>query len=968
MDTFAIWTIGDLNYLQAVINGLAMFMNSGSGESLFKIGLILSIITLLVSDLVSPKAGVAGVPWARFLVVFVVYQFMFGQTATVVLQDTYSADTRVVDNVPYGMAVTGWAMSTIGHEITVGMEQAFSLPNMTNEGFAGPIRALIDSRNLTLNMAGLANGGDLSRTIVDYVKDCTYVGIQLDQLSANSILQNPDPMEGIKFLSDVYGTRTDIPGEGVQEPTCTEAQSHIAAYLKSDTFWGNWNNYLAAILGNDPVNYVQTGLDKFSGSVNDARTYMLAAVIRDLYEEGLIKGSLSVGDTGSATMISQARQQRNMQLVSESRLFMTVVRPIMTFGEGLFYAVGPFMCFMIAFLPFGIGILKLYIEVSLWVQLWMPIMAILNLFVSMVVQAKMSALYGTAATGMSITSMAGVTYGTSNMADWLATASLLATSTPFISAMLMYGGVVGMTSLAGRLTGGDFVNEKISAPDVVSAQPMMSMGPMREWNQQTGSVMAGASQVMPNFDLSSSMSSAVVSAHGAMQSSSLTFGHTLSDSLRHSYGATDDWQSRQGIGQKIMSDRGDASRVISNFSSKVGNALGWNDTQMQSFENSLAGTLTAGIDFGTKKLKGKEGDRSYLQEVFANALPIDINAGIRGGDTISFGSGKELNQNQQHSIDTVEGLARDTNLQANFTKSLASDITSGHAQSFMEGLTKDDSDAVRNDAQRVTQASERFDQTASMQQSAGMRQSVSLLTIGQNLAKSDVDMFNLHSAVDEYGLGKDAINYADRFAAAAGLNTSDMNQSHQAYAMGAMYALNQLAGSSKEQAADAQFTMLRFASKAVAAQTPDIGNAHENQHLQGVGNATTAGVGERIHSEEPRLRGDTRHQVEAGMSRGQAVHGSVEAAIAGGEGRVAADHAGNTAAIDKAGKDREAAIKAMQEAVKQEESTKFNNTGNPAKIQSEVVEGAAKAAIDTVEGLADEVSKSYDKLQKLRGK
>jgi conjugal transfer mating pair stabilization protein TraG len=196
MGTVGIWCIGDVNYLVAVLNALAMLSNSGLFIDLFRVGLILAVLLIAFEALF--RGGMAGgVPWARFIVAIIVFKFLFATTCTVQVNDTYSLQSMAVDNVPYGVAITGSIFSTVAHEITLALEQAFSMPTMTDAGFGGPLQALAKGQDFITGLDTL-NNGKITKTLEEYADKCTSTGINIRELNLGKIQTAADPWAAMK--------------------------------------------------------------------------------------------------------------------------------------------------------------------------------------------------------------------------------------------------------------------------------------------------------------------------------------------------------------------------------------------------------------------------------------------------------------------------------------------------------------------------------------------------------------------------------------------------------------------------------------------------------------------------------------------------------------------------------------------------------------------------------------------------
>ncbi|MDX7506707.1 conjugal transfer protein TraG N-terminal domain-containing protein, partial [Citrobacter freundii] len=83
---------------------------------------------------------------------------------------------RAVDNVPAGLAVAASVLSTVGYATTEKMEQAFSVPSMTEYGSLDPLftlATLYDTLKTPMRWTGQTGAyGDLDASVSNYVKNC----------------------------------------------------------------------------------------------------------------------------------------------------------------------------------------------------------------------------------------------------------------------------------------------------------------------------------------------------------------------------------------------------------------------------------------------------------------------------------------------------------------------------------------------------------------------------------------------------------------------------------------------------------------------------------------------------------------------------------------------------------------------------------------------------------------------------
>ena len=222
-----------------------------------------------------------------------------------------------------------------------------------------------------------------------------------------------------------------------------------------------------------------------------------------------------------ALMINQAVQQRNTQWAAEQTMFMTVVRPMLTFFEGFIYAITPIIAFIIVMGSFGVQLAGKYVQTVLWIQLWMPVLSIINLFVHTAATNQMASLSNNGLNSMYALSSTGDV-----LQHWIATGGMLAASTPIISLFIVSGSTYAFTSLASKISGGDHVDEA-EYPRCPQAGPLMQSQPAYNQNQFSGAIASGAEGMISTLSLGSNMASGVSSAQANQKQASEAFQSNL---------------------------------------------------------------------------------------------------------------------------------------------------------------------------------------------------------------------------------------------------------------------------------------------------------------------------------------------------------------------------------------------------------------------------------------------------------
>jgi hypothetical protein len=666
-----IWCIGDINYFVSVLNALAMLNSSGLLIDLVKVGAGLGILLFFVEVLYRYSAGGGGgLPWGRFVLIFILYGFAFGSTTTVHVNDTYTLKSQDVDNVPYGVAVAGSFLSKIAHEITVTLEQAFSLPHMTENGFAGTLQTLTKGSKF-INGLDALSGGKISKTLVEYCNKCTSTGINKGELDINAIKLAPDTWSAMKWTSDIYYAITWLPSDPAQGTlrSCTEAWGQIDNYLRGP-LWTDMNKFLQAQICNDgvgtcdPVMTMQGALDSLTTMEQDARNYMLAAVLLPVFEQGQVEFNSFMGKPEMAVIVGQAREQRNAQWEAEGSLFMNIARPMMAFFEGFLYALAPFMALLLGLGQFGL--LAKYFMMFVWIQLWMPIMAILNHYTQVVAQQKLSVVINS---DIPLTSIQGHLMGSSAINDWLATAGVLVASTPAISLALLFGGAITMTHLAGRLQARDHIQEDAIRPPAMQSTPMLAIPSYMTAPNLTEASghKTGAEGMLGTISQSDSVRSLEASTRQEVESATQTFG----EKLAQGYGAMQSGSSAMTSG--VSSTNGTSSMMsqsegfLRGYSERLASRVGHDVSHSQRVQGILTGDMQAGLQGSTGSI-----------------LPGGkLGAGIRGQLQQEFGTDQGNQYADQIESDLKASGSHD--MQAMMQDRLVYDSSHGQTSAFTQG-------------------------------------------------------------------------------------------------------------------------------------------------------------------------------------------------------------------------------------------------------------------------------------------
>lgn len=690
---FEIYSIGDSAFLTQVLNSVAMLCGTGDFPKLVSIGAILGVFAVCIQSIIG---GVRELNIQHILIGLIVYAVFFGPSTTVTIEDSYTGQVRVVDNVPLGVGFSGSMISNIGYGVTELFEQSYqNTASMTQQPFAESLRELqairrnlndasvIESLNTAINSAGNV---DVARSLDNYIRECTFVKIALGEMSKEELKTKPW-QEALEFNSNIYGTRLYL-GNGAadENPTCAQAWPYIQAAL------ANTNNATVIAAVNraagimidgrpqDSFNGISQSLNQLNLASNDAHDFVRTAILYSIVERAAAGYYNDFGDVANATMINQAISQRNVQWSAEQTLFMTTVRPMLTFFEGFIYAITPVMGFLFVIGIFGIRLALRYFQTLLWIQLWLPVMSICNLYITMSASREMAS-YG----ANFLSSFYALERLDDVVSTWVATGGMLCAATPVVALFLVTGSTYAFTTLANRLGGSDHINEKIASPDVVQPAALFAQQAMQTGNS-VSTMRAGMQSQFRSIDTNAGADAAVSStrreAQAAQRANNMAVSNAILNSSSHdnaaryaeslgksmesssdktissAYKATYDFAKSRGLSDMAANQY--ATAVTTSLGGQLGVSMPGRggktptkgekgDSASGNEESGIFSFLSAGLSFfGGAKGEFKDTDTSQtsqqLQELSQKLEGLDWNEGTsaRLNDMVRGSESKEV--------------------------------------------------------------------------------------------------------------------------------------------------------------------------------------------------------------------------------------------------------------------------------------------------------------------------------------
>lgn len=688
---FSMYSIGSGRFLREVFNAVAMLTGTGDFIKAVAIAMLFSVIVVCLQAVLRGGRSIA---WEHVLLGFILFGICFGSPSRVIVEDVYTNDVYTVDNVPLGVAASGSMISKVGYGLTVLFETGFGTANrVTDLPYLSSLKYLViadqdASSGFMLDGLSTETGVDVRASLGAYIKNCTVPALRIAKKDRASATQ----MNVQDLLK--YGSEDNVKGSVIyywgnggnnkKEVTCKEAYTE----LNTDVFSKITNDNVSSILNNSLQSMNSGSTPNYQLTINDAFTYLdvstqeqqnfaLASIITPIFQyayQHFYTRSAALADT----MVAQALQQRNYQWVSEQSLWATVVMPLMTFFEGFVYAITPFCAMLFFYGMFGLGLIGKYLQTLFWINLWMPIMAICNLYISLSVNGQLQ--------GLNLGSMDGVSTTISTLQNQIATGGMLMTATPLLALMVVTGSTYAFTTLASRLNGGDHIDEKVMAPSSVKVGDVFDQQAFQQANRGAGHLSTGKQAVYENISFGQQVSSLISSSDQLVNSKMDNFIKTLSHNK----------SLAQEIGNTKSAIESNTDAFLDSF-----NHMSAAD-QARVYQDVVSGKIGAKMDIGGGVSAVLNMDRINKQisasSVAGKLKALGANLGLSGGIDGNF-------SNQLSS--TNSSNYRDS-LQKGVQYSFARNIASANASQFSDKNTMADVSSMQRAAGEVNQASQSF--------------------------------------------------------------------------------------------------------------------------------------------------------------------------------------------------------------------------------------------------------------------
>ena len=930
---FTIISLGNVEFLSAILNGVAMICGTGNFSRLVAVGFVLGLLYIGFQCIFE---GGQKINLHHTFLCFLCYLMMFGPSCTVVIEDAYTGRARTVDNLPLGVGVAGAAISGIGYGVTKMMEQGYATYDRTTEHqFAEPLRLLNQLRagtrkedyfNIIDFKLGLrANGqpSDSKQALTNYLSECTMAKIQL-QATTPSRVHGANWGDEFKFNSEAHTVFLPLGGVAKEVTTCKAGFAEldkIFAQLDSQEVSKSVNGLLH--VRDDTGLAVATNYDKIQNAMqalnitmNASQDFMKMSIIQNVYELAAQKFYATQQDIASAVAVNQAVIQRNTQWASESTMFLNASRALMAFFEGFVYAITPIMGFLMAVGAFGVSLIGKYFLTIVWIQLWLPILSILNLYIMTGARAAIvdANLGGT-------TSFFALDTMTNEVQTWLSTGGMLTAATPMIALFLVTGSTYAFTSLAGRLGGQDHFNERIATPDAVSPSAVMSHAPYVQADRMSGVRVSGSDATVAKVDLGAATAATVSSRAGVMQADQNNLTATVNRAVSGGQSNQQIRSLQQSIGQSVGSTRVDGQTTAMEKMNSSTATAGMTSTQKEEALGALSMALSGGggLDIGArygefKDADGKTSIKGGLIGKAAAALGVSFEVGADGGlkftgtstatDSYADSSSQSRDISRQGSAKKAETAA------ANLSKGYQSALQNISSKTWADMAQKSEGTTVGASFGKLATSTKAYENAVSSSQTFGLKQNMTVTALAEQLkgtaAGKELANFERTSEGRAANLSASAQKYADMFG-------GDLEKGKIAA------AIDYLAGNNADPA-----SQMRLGATLADAKIPTMGVVQDNaSKYEGLRKPVDAEVFVRGAEAQIKREGSQIHQDKPSeVSYNQGVKTATEKF---NQNKTDVGHEGNSNLNSVMGEAQKTALQDLQQGVKTSSMAQFAN-------------------------------------------
>lgn len=750
---WTIYSIGAPSFMHKVFTAVALLGEGGVLMRMGQIGFLVGLFVLVYK--IATAAGSLG-DLKQSLLAGVIFAAMFGTSTSVKIAGMVPgpagyANVYVVDHVPWGIAAMGGIISGTGVYLTRRMETAFrdadAIP-VTQGGFGRTAEILASVRDMSAESIPntLPTYSYYRMSMIHYLRDCAVRARHFEVLGDHSIVHAPDPLSAIGFENGMYRTQTWL-------RTLTGASEQISCPDAHDLLTTKRQDMLASMdpayqqrFGHDARDALQRAFASLaSQDAEAAQKYVSGAMINALWMEAASGSTLGSHGNNTVMMIRSALEQQRVQWATEESIFVRTMRPMIGYFEAFFYALSPFIAFLIGLGAMGLRMIVKYVSLTLAVSLWMPILAITNLYQMttlqdfFLLQERIAVQAGSGPFSLS-NNLALVDQATGAVA----LASMIAAATPMLTLTLLFGGAVAATSLFSRLQGQDHINEKVAMPDPTSVGAVYQANAAFTGNDAYGARQTGQEANALKFDVGNQLQQTAMSLRNKSQQAAQEANDVWTRNLARSTALQQQFSSAfdRQLTKSIESSSNEGVRWLKQH--------GWTNDRIAAATKENADQSTYSVDAGASGHVSASGVAGLLASALsllsstagrkAQAVVDTVSKVADGSINGSVGFSGSETQTEKTSTQTAHRDSRSRSQAEEAAVALVRQHAAANAirdtvqSAGSIGVSSQDAWQLSDSLKKVEQSGTAYQQAASNASTFGVGQSINALAASRNLA------------------------------------------------------------------------------------------------------------------------------------------------------------------------------------------------------------------------------------------
>lgn len=742
MNDFLFYSMGDGEFIEVVLIGMAHMFDSGQMAVLMKIGILLGLLLALGASVIAPDKS--NLP--KFALTMVVLGFMFSKTVPINVISKGGAEVQTIPGVPIGIA-------TVAH-FTTGM--GYSLANLARSKYVNnfnvdyngpmmendigrvsgnglePLRTLLEHRfdGNVLDFEIYQNNTalNINDSIENYMSECVYRDIYngntagIMEVNIEKAMTNQDAWTDLKvgyegWFVDIYLT----PNRELRRVSCKEAYYEISTAFNS-------------IATNDPIDdEIGLSMDALQQPSRTAHDLKVNAVLKYHYLQSANTSEYaSEADVLASEMEFEAIDKRRIASAQQYSLWAEMALPLITFLEAFVFMLAPLMPFIIAVSEKGLAMAGKYFFVLIWVNTW-PFMQV---FVNLYLQFYINKMGITQAKSYDAFSWVGYNTSFTEIESFVTMGSNLQTMIPPLSLMILYGSVHSMINLSTKAAAANSSAESsVASPQVIAPTNLGNQGYANVQQTSTGSgyvstnstvgvsaAPLGISQINASAATNNSQGSSVVAAETQMRADSQQIAHSRGQMYSNVLNAMRGETAVSGEGSSLGGTEQQVARTAK--------------TLQEKYNISNEDATTAAM-----ALTGKLGAKANAAFAARLGIPDNSNnSGVSAG--IAIAGDASVEGKVAKAIKALESASTGVGLDKDTSTSTAED--KAWKETLTKGLSKSTSETIAdsNNTNKLTSANESYNQSSSLVKAA-------------QEASARVDAMNISSTANMAQVGAD---------------------------------------------------------------------------------------------------------------------------------------------------------------------------------------------------------------------